>query len=106
MHYQVNNWLKLGNNISYINGKAEPASISTFTQWMRATMPGMFTRHPDGRWGGGAFQDGTGGQNNPKQSAVQARGETLNNQLQGKIFAEITPIEGLKITVVILEISL
>mgnify|MGYP001104543148 FL=1 len=98
MHYQVNNWLKLGNNISYINGKAEPASISTFTQWMRATMPGMFTRHPDGRWGGGAFQDGTGGQNNPKQSAVQARGETLNNQLQGKIFAEITPIEGLKIT--------
>lgn len=96
--YQVNNWLKLGNSFSYINGISEPASVTTIFQWMRGTMPGMFTQHPDGRWGGGAFQDGTGGQNNPRQNAVQARGETKTNQIQGKIFAELTPLKGLTVT--------
>lgn len=98
LDYQVNKWLKLGNSFSYINGIAEPSSVTTIFQWMRNTTPAMFTRHPDGRWGGGAFPDGTGGQNNPRQNAEQARGESINNQLQGKIFAEITPLEGLKIT--------
>lgn len=98
LNFTVTDWLKMGTNLTYINGKAEPASINTIYQWMGVTMPALFTQHPDGRWGGGAFQDGTGGQNNPKQSAVQARGESISNQLQGKVFAEITPINNLTIT--------
>ena len=97
LNYRVNKWLKLGNNFAYINGISEPASISQIFTWMRATTPAIFTRNADGRWGGGAFPDGTGGQNNPSQSAWQARGESRTNQLQGKIFVELTPIDGLVI---------
>ncbi len=97
LSYQVNKWIKLGNNIAYGMSKAEPASISNVFAWMRATSPGQLPKHPDGRYGGP--QTGVEAyNNNPLLGAESARGKSTNNRFQGKVFGEFTPLKGLTVT--------
>lgn len=96
--YKVNKWLKFGNNLTLISTKADPAGINDGFQWMRATTPGVVPKHPDGRYGAGQFFDGSGGNNNGLMGLENQRGETKGMQLQGKVFAVLTPLEGLSIT--------
>ncbi|AHM61174.1 TonB-dependent receptor plug [Flammeovirgaceae bacterium 311] len=96
--YQVNDWLKLGNNFTVITSKAEPTQIANIFTWWRATTPGMVPKHPDGRYGAAQTPSGEAGANNLLMQAESIRGEHKSNNLQGKIFATITPLKGWEIT--------
>ena len=97
LSYQLNKWIKLGNNITLISTKAEPTDIDDVFQWFRATSPGQLPKHPDGRYG--APQTGVEtGTNNPVMSAETQRGELTSTRIQGKIFGEFTPLPGLTVT--------
>lgn len=96
--YKVSKWLKFGNTFTVISTKAEPATIENGFLWMRATTPAVVPKHPDGRYGSGQLLAGEGGQNNGLQNVENRRGETKGTQLQGKIFAVLTPLNGLNIT--------
>ncbi|GAA4445304.1 TonB-dependent receptor [Ravibacter arvi] len=96
--YNVNKWLKFGNNLTLISTKADPGSVSDGFQWMRATTPAVVPKHPDGRYGSGQLSDGEGGANNTLMNLEVQRGENKGTQLQGKVFAVITPLEGLSVT--------
>lgn len=96
--YKVNKWLKFGNNLTLISTKAGPASVSDGFLWMRATTPAVVPRHPDGRYGSGQLIDGEGGSNNTLMNLEIQRGETRGTQIQGKVFAVLTPLEGLSVT--------
>lgn len=94
--YQVNKWLKMGNNLAALFGNQDPASPNDIFQWFIATTPGLLPRHPDGRYGGG--MTGETAANNPLRVLETARGEKKTQQYTGKIFATITPLTGLEIT--------
>jgi TonB-dependent starch-binding outer membrane protein SusC len=96
--YQVNKWLKLGNNFTVISSKAEPTSVGNIFTWWRATTPGMVPKHPDGRYGAAQTPSGESGANNLLMQAETIRGETNAKTLQGKIFAVISPLQGWDIT--------
>lgn len=98
LSYQINKWLKLGNNVTVISTKAEPATVDDAFMWIRATTPAVVPKHPDGRYGSGQLLAGEGGSNNGLMSAENRRGETKGTQLQGKLFAVLTPFKGLSIT--------
>ena len=98
LEYKVNDWLKIGNNISAIRAIAEPATISDAFQWFKATTPGIVPKHPDGRYGAGQILSGEGGNNNLLANVETRKGETKRNQLQGKIYAVLTPLKGLSVT--------
>lgn len=96
--YQVNKWLKLGNNLSILSMKSDPANIDNIFQWFRATSPGAVAKSPDGRYGAPQTPKLETGTNNPLMSAEAATGEIKNNQVQGKILVLITPVKGLSVT--------
>jgi TonB-linked SusC/RagA family outer membrane protein len=97
LEYKVNDWLKIGNNISTVNSNAEPGTIDAAFQWFRATTPAIIPKYSDGRYGSGQLPGGEGGENNVLASVESMRGETEKNQLQAKIFAVLTPLKGLVI---------
>lgn len=96
--YKVNDWLQLGNNLAFRTTTAEPADIGPIFTWWRATSPGMVPKHPDGRYGAAQTPSGETGANNPLMQAEQQRGESKANNLQGKLFAVLTPAKGLSVT--------
>lgn len=96
--YQVNKWLKLGNNLSILSMNSDPVDIGDIFQWFRATSPGTVAKHPDGRYGAAQTPKLETGNNNPVRSAEAARGEIENNQVQGKIYGVFTPLNGLSVT--------
>jgi TonB-linked SusC/RagA family outer membrane protein len=98
LDYKVNKWLKLGNNFTLVSTRAEPATSTQVFQWMRGSTPAVLPIHPDGRFGAGSFRDGSGGGNHPLLSAHSRRGESKGTQIQGKVYAVLTPLEGLSIT--------
>jgi TonB-linked SusC/RagA family outer membrane protein len=98
LDYKINNWLKIGNNITLNRTKADPATIANGFQWMRATTPAVVPKHPDGRYGSGQLLAGEGGSNNPLMTVENARGETKNTQLQAKIYTVVIPFKGLSVT--------
>ncbi len=95
--YKVNNWLKLGNNITYISTKAEPVNINDIFQWFRAVSPSVYPRHPDGRYGAPQLENETG-TNNSLYAAQHQRGERKGNRFQGKVFGILEPLKGLSVT--------
>src|SRR5690606_8594029 len=74
--YQVNEWLKLGNNLAFRTTTSEPASIGPIYTFWRATSPGVLPKHPDGRFGAAQTPSGETGANNPLMNAERARGES------------------------------
>lgn len=98
LSYQVNKWLKLGNNFSIVSMKSDPVNIGNIFQWFRATSPGTVAKHPDGRYGAAQTPKLETGNNNPVRSAEAARGEIKNNQVQGKVYGIFTPVDGLSVT--------
>ena len=98
LSYNVNKWLKIGNNITAIRTKAEPGTVLDAFQWLRATTPAVVPKHPDGRYGSGQLLGGEGGTNNGLMVVENARGESKGTQIQGKIYAVVTPLEGLSVT--------
>ncbi|WP_165933505.1 TonB-dependent receptor [Arundinibacter roseus] len=96
--YKVNKWLKFGNTFTVISTTAEPATIENAFEWMRATTPAVVPKHPDGRYGSGQLLGGEGGTNNGLMTVENRRGETKGTQLQGKIFAVLSPLKDLNIT--------
>ena len=89
--------MRLGNNITYGVNTAEPVGVDGIFQWFRSLTPGQLPQHPDGRYGSPQFV-GDANLNNVLRTAQQARGEVKGNRFQGKIFGELTPLQGLKIT--------
>lgn len=83
--YNVNKWLKLGNNISYSSSNAGPLSIDNVFQWLRAASPSIYPQAPDGRFGAAQLPNETGTNNQVARAKVQ-RGETKGNRLQGKVY--------------------
>jgi len=95
--YKVNNWLKLGNNITALFGNADPADADNIFRYWEATSPGCLPKHPDGRYGGnmtGAAEQQT---NNIVASIESALGEKNTQQYSGKVFAILNPLKGLEI---------
>ncbi|ANH83568.1 hypothetical protein A8C56_23650 [Niabella ginsenosidivorans] len=97
LSYKVNDWLRLGNNVTYISSKSDPVDIDDIFQWFRASSPSILPQNPDGRYGAPQL-DNEVSTNNPLRSAKQARGETTGNRFQGKVFGVLTPLKGLSIT--------
>ena len=95
--YNVNKWFKLGSNASYLSSKAGPLVINDVFQWFRAVNPGVYPRHPDGRYGAPSLPNASGDRN-PLYDAQRQRGETNSNRFMGKIFGTIDPLPGLTIT--------
>src|SRR5690554_4233346 len=96
--YKVNEWLELGNIITAQIGNDDPASINGIFQWFETLTPGTLPKHPDGRYGISMTGGSEFSQNNPLLSAETALGEINSQRYTGKLFANVTPIEGLKIT--------
>ncbi|WP_176954398.1 TonB-dependent receptor [Niabella drilacis] len=101
LSYKVNDWLRLGNNVTYISQRSDPLSneddINSIFQWFRASSPSTLAQHPDGRYGAPQLA-GEVSNNNPLRTAKQQRGETKGNRFQGKAFAVFTPLKGLSVT--------
>ncbi|MDR1723268.1 MAG: TonB-dependent receptor, partial [Tannerella sp.] len=96
--YQVNNWLKLGNILTGMYGKAEPGNPDSVFQWFLATTPGLLPKHPDGRYGGGMTGGSESGANNQLRTLEVAVGEKITQRYTGKVFAVVSPLKGLDIT--------
>lgn len=97
LSYKINDWLRLGNNITFISHKADPVSIDDIFQWFRASSPSILPQHPDGRYGAPQLKNEVS-TNNPLRSVMQERGETKGNRFQGKVFGVITPFQGFSVT--------
>ena len=95
--YQVNSWLKMGNTITAMFGKAEPVSPEYVFQWFLVTTPGLLPKHPDGRYGG-AMTPGEASANNQFIALENSLGERNTQRYNGKLFATITPVKGFDIT--------
>lgn len=101
LSYKINDWLRLGNNVSYISSKSGPFTndndVNNIFEWFRAASPSMLPQHPDGRYGAPQLPNETG-TNNILRTLQQSRGEGKATRFQGKIFGVITPLKGLSIT--------
>ena len=91
----VNDWLKVGVNVSGMLGVNDAGNINGALEWFYSTTPGMVPRHPDGRYGTG--QTGTGDKNNPLWILEALQGEKNKRRFTGKVFAVLTPMKGLVI---------
>ena len=97
MSFKVNDWLKLGSNISALLGTQEPGYSGTGTlQFTSATSPSLLPKHPDGRYGSAMLATESMA-NNTLWALETARGERRTNRYIGKVFATITPLKGLEI---------
>jgi len=98
LSYKVNDWLELGNIITGLYSESDPGTDASIFQWFETLTPGMLPKHPDGRYGvsmtGGSEFSG----NNPLRVAETQMGENATQRYTGKFFANVTPLEGLKIT--------
>ena len=61
--FTVNDWIKVGVNVSGMLGVNDAGDIGGALSWFYSTSPGMVPRNPDGRYG--TAQTGTGDKNNP-----------------------------------------
>lgn len=96
IEYKVNDWLKLGNIMTSMYGKNDPADLGAAFTWFMATTPGMVPQSPDGRYGG-AQTVGESGANNLLQIVEWNRGSKEKRRFTTKFFAELTPAKGWKI---------
>ena len=94
--YKVNDWLTLGNNITALYGKAKPASADAIFQWFEATTPGLLPKY-NGQYGA-SMTGSESSANNPVATLENALGEKSTQEYTGKLFATLTPIQGLEIT--------
>ena len=121
--YQAKKWLKVGTNLSYTNTKSKYPGEQTSTGSsgngflmanMIAPIYPLYVRNADGSlkldassgnpvydYGDGKSSNGTRNwmsMSNPKGDLLYNTEEYLKDIFSGKWFAEITPIEGLKLT--------
>ncbi|MEQ9439588.1 MAG: TonB-dependent receptor [Cyclobacteriaceae bacterium] len=96
--YQINDWLKLGTNLTALFGNADPASTDDIFRYFEGTTPGLLPKHPDGRYGGSMTGGGELQSNNVLRTIETAVGEKNTQNYVGKLFATLSPIEGLDIT--------
>ena len=96
--YKVTDWLELGNILSLLSGKAQPADGESIFYWWRATTPGLLPKNPDGRYGAAQTSAGEDQSNNPVWSAETSLGTKDTRKYNAKIFGILTPLNGLKIT--------
>lgn len=94
--YEVTKWLKIGNIMTSLYGKNDPARLDEAFTWFMATTPGMVPKAPDGRYGA-AQTVGESGANNLLQLIESSNGSKEKRRFTSKFFAEITPMDGLKI---------
>lgn len=93
--FTVNDWIKIGVNVSGMLGVNDAGDIGGALSWFYSTSPGMVPRNPDGRYG--TAQTGTGDKNNPLWILEAKQGEKNKRRFTGKVFAVLTPLEGLVI---------
>ncbi len=96
--YRVNDWLEMGGLLSARFGDADPLDIENLLGAFQASSPGVVPKHPDGRFGAAQTQGGEVAANNLVGNIEAARGENLTQEYDGKLFVNITPLEGLKIS--------
>jgi len=96
LEYQINDWLKVGNILNANFGINEPGRLSETFQWFMATTPAMVPQAPDGRYGA-AHTEGESGANNIYQLVNSWKGYKEHRRLNANFFAELNPLEGLKI---------
>ena len=96
LSYQVTPWLKLGNTITAMLGDQDPGAgdFSSVLKYLHVTTPGLLPKHPDGRYG--AAMTGESG-NNQLRVLENTIGERKTQNYTGKLYATLTPIEGLEI---------
>lgn len=98
LSYQVNEWLELGNTLTALYSESDPGTDSNIFQWFETLTPGTLPKHPDGRYGISMTGGSEFSANNPLRAAETQMGENATQRYTGKLFANITPLEGLKIT--------
>ncbi|WP_436415504.1 SusC/RagA family TonB-linked outer membrane protein [Petrimonas sp.] len=99
LSYKINDWLSMGSNLTALFSKADPANVDAIFQYFEALTPGVYPKHPDGRYGG-AMTGGSeqqAGNNNVIRSIETALGERNTQNYTGKLFAVLTPVQGLEI---------
>ena len=99
LSYQLNDWLKLGNNLTALFGKSDPADADDIFRYFEALTPGIYPKTSDGRYGGamtgGAEQQA--GNNNIIRQVETRLGERNTQRYTGKLFAVLNPVNGLEI---------
>lgn len=97
----VTKWFKIGTNISGYTAKSQMGTngIDDMFDYLAATTPGMYFRHPDGRYGGvnNSEDDAQSGVNNPLRRLNNREGNIRTNLAKARMFATITPLKGLSI---------
>lgn len=97
LNYQVNKWLKLGNQLTIYTSKRQPATDNDILVWWQASTPGSVPKH-EGKYGGGQTPNGVEtAANNALWYAERWHGKVNSNSFSHNIFATITPFEGLTI---------
>lgn len=98
---EVTDWLKVGTQLSGYVSDTDPgnAVLSTLFTHVTQTSPGMCWRADDGRYGGANNSEdySTIASNNPLHRLNSTAADIGANQLKARVFAEITPLEGLTI---------
>lgn len=98
LSYKVNEWLELGNTLTALYSESDPGTDNNIFQWFETLTPGTLPKHPDGRYGISMTGGSEFSANNPLRAAETQMGENATQRYTGKLFANITPLEGLKIT--------
>lgn len=97
----VTKWFKLGTNISGYTAKSQVGTngIDDVFTYIGATTPGMYFRHPDGRYGGvnNSEDDAQSGVNNPLARLNNREGNIRTNLAKARMHATLTPVKGLSI---------
>lgn len=97
LSYKVTDWLEIGNFLSAKISDYDPNNVKSVFTYFDGTTPGMVPKHPDGRYGAAQTQGGEAQANNPLYRLETAGGGKQKQEFDGKLFANITPIENLKI---------
>lgn len=99
LSYKLNDWLKLGGNLTALFGKANSNDEENILRRFNGLSPGILPKHPDGRYGG-AMTGGVeqqAGRNNIIHSIETSIGERNTQRYTGKLFGILSPIAGLEI---------
>jgi TonB-linked SusC/RagA family outer membrane protein len=97
LNYNVNKWLKLGDELTIFTSKQKPAKDADILVWWQASTPGTVPKH-DGKFGGGQTPNGVeNAGNNALWYSEMWRGEIHQNSFTQNVFATVTPFDGLSI---------
>ncbi|MEG1648495.1 MAG: TonB-dependent receptor [Rikenellaceae bacterium] len=98
---KVTDWFRVGTNISGYIAKSEIGTngIDDAFTYIGATTPGMYLRHPDGRYGGmnNPEDDSQSGINNPLARLNGQEGNIRTNLAKARMYATLSPVKGLTI---------